>query len=251
MESVELNETLNLVSPSQSASEENQTPSNAATVTGSSPLPPRTNRPRQGSAGRKRTNEEAWQPSETPTASPTTTRFRRSLTLLVMPESDVQGAQEHPTQAIGERPQKEQAATANAENPTSLPPDNSFVTQIHNYQQQLELEYQQFERSLNERDPAADLDAMNWEDLETRYTDEITPFIAREKEIMDEINARFAQLMLYLQVSNEHEAERAVKRLRTRIALAQNSEGQLAQKQAHHAKVLEAFHSAMALLGNV
>jgi hypothetical protein len=36
-----------------------------------------------------------------------------------------------------------------------------------------------------------------------------------------------------MQVSNEHEAERAVKRLRTRIAIAQNAESSLATKQAH------------------
>jgi hypothetical protein len=109
-----------------------------------------------------------------------------------MPESDVQGTQEHPPQTIGEGAQKAQVATADTEKPASLPSDNSFVKQIHDYQQQLELEYQQFERSLNERDTTADVDAMNWEDLETRYADEITPFIAREKDIMDEINARFA-----------------------------------------------------------
>ncbi|EXJ56982.1 hypothetical protein A1O7_07326 [Cladophialophora yegresii CBS 114405] len=168
-----------------------------------------------------------------------------------MPESEVQRAQEHPTQASGEAAQPQWSATTDAEGSASVPHRNSFVKQIHDYQQQLELEYQQFERSLNERDTTADLDAMNWEDLETRYNDDIAPCIAREKEIMDEISARFAQFMLYMQVSNDHEAERAVKRLRTRIALAQNSEGQLAQKQAHHTKVLEAFHSAMALLGNV
>ncbi len=92
------------------------------------------------------------------------------------------------------------------------------------------------------------------------------------------------QFMLYMQVSNDYEAERAIKRcvfalisvlslmfyrLRTRIALAQNSEASLAQKQTHcechvqsvgytanmrpitDAKVVQAFQSAMELLGNV
>lgn len=39
--------------------------------------------------------------------------------------------------------------------------------------------------------------------------------------------------MLYMQVCNEYEAERAVKRLRTRIAIAENAESSLAKKQAH------------------
>ncbi|ETI25990.1 hypothetical protein G647_02767 [Cladophialophora carrionii CBS 160.54] len=251
MEPVNIEQSANLISTAPTTNEEKQTPSDAGPATESSPLPPRTSRPRQGSAGRKRTNEEAWQPGETPATSPKTARFKRSLTLLVMPESEVQRAQEHPTPTTGEGAQTQRSVIADREGSASFPPRNSFTKQIHDYQQQLELEYQQFEQSLNERDTAADLDAMNWEDLETRYNDEMTPCIIREKEVMDEINARFAQFMLYLQVSNDHEAERAVKRLRTRIALAQNSEGLLAQKQAHHMKVLEAFHSAMALLGNV
>jgi hypothetical protein len=36
-----------------------------------------------------------------------------------------------------------------------------------------------------------------------------------------------------MNITNEHEAERATKRLRTRIALAQNSEYKLAEKQVH------------------
>jgi hypothetical protein len=69
------------------------------------------------------------------------------------------------------------------------------VKEIHDYQQQLELEYQDFERSLNERDTTAGLETMNWEELEARYTAEISPCIAREREIMEEFNARFAVLL--------------------------------------------------------
>ncbi|OCT49159.1 hypothetical protein CLCR_05184 [Cladophialophora carrionii] len=196
MEPVNIEQSANLFSTAATTNEEEQTPSDAGPATESSPLPPRTRRPRQGSAGRKRTNEEAWQPGETPATSPKTARFKRSLTLLVMPESEVQRAKEHPIPTTGEGAQTQLSVIPDGEESAPLPPRSSFVKQIHDYQQQLELEYQQFEQSLNERDTTADLDAMNWEDLETRYSDEMTPCIIREKEMMDEINARFAVMRL-------------------------------------------------------
>ncbi|OAG40411.1 hypothetical protein AYO21_05311 [Fonsecaea monophora] len=117
--------------------------------------------------------------------------------------------------------------------PAPLPQRNGFVKEIYDYQQQLELEFREFERAMNERDISIDLDAIDWNELEARYNREIQPCLAAEREIMEEFNARSAQFSLYMQVSNEHESERAIKRLRTRIALAQNSEKLLAEKQAH------------------
>ncbi|KIW92132.1 uncharacterized protein Z519_07116 [Cladophialophora bantiana CBS 173.52] len=227
----------------------------AAVAIHSSPLPDRS-RSRQGSVARKRTNEEIYQPNETPKTSPASARFQRSVTLPVMPESLEQHGRnipfEHHSSSLGSDNTKVRPASKKlGASSTPSSQRNSFVKEIHDYQQHLEFEFQEFERALNARDTSANLDAMDWDDLESRYDKEIQPYIAAERQIMDEFNTRFTQFSLYMQVSNDHEAERAVKRLRTRIALVQNSERLLAQKQAHHAKVLEAFQSAMALLGNL
>ncbi|EXJ74290.1 uncharacterized protein A1O5_02586 [Cladophialophora psammophila CBS 110553] len=245
---------------SPTTNEGKQTPppdlnTDAAVAIHSSPLPDRS-RSRQGSVARKRTNEEIYQPDETPKTSPASARFQRSITLPVMPESREQDGRnnpfEHRSSTLGSDNTKiRPVATEIGANSTPLSQRNSFVKEIQDYQQHLELQFQEFERALNERDTSVSLNAMDWDDLEARCDKEIQPCIAAEREIMDEFNTRFTQFLLYMQVSNNHEAERAVKRLRTRIALAQNSERSLAQKQAHHAKVLEAFQGAMALLGNL
>ncbi|OAP63449.1 hypothetical protein AYL99_02676 [Fonsecaea erecta] len=240
------------------ANEGKQTPPprsdpDAATAIPSSPLPDRS-RSRQRT--RKRTNEEIYRPVDTPKSSPTSARYQRSSTLPAMSEPQQLQPRNNPFDHQGpfhasEKSLVEPIARETGAAPALLPQRNSLVREIHDYQQQLELEFQEFERALNERDTSVDLNAMDWDDLEARYNTEIQPCIAAEREIMDEFNARFMQFSMYMQVSNDHESERAIKRLRTRIALAQNSESLLAQKQAHHAKVLEAFQSAMALLGNL
>jgi len=218
-------------------------PPNDAPTDGSSPLPPRS---------RKRTNEEIYQPPpQSPTASSKAPRVQKSITIAVMPESDDQPAGNNLFQQLEETTLIQPTTEGRITSSSSLPQGTTFVKQINAYRQDLELDFQQFERSLDERDTSASLENMDWDTLEDHYNQEIQPLLKVEKDIMEEFNARFAQFMLYMQVCNDHEAERAVKRLRTRVALAQNSEEALAQKQAHHAKVLEAFQNAMALLGNV
>ncbi|RMZ90652.1 hypothetical protein DV736_g2100, partial [Chaetothyriales sp. CBS 134916] len=105
-----------------------------------------------------------------------------------------------------------------------------FAEEIEDYRQQLEAEYKKFELSLAERDRTEPLDDMDWDDLEMQYRQE--------------------QFLLWMQVSREKETERAIKRLKTRVAFVQNSERQLVQKQDHFKKVLEAFQTAMSLLAH-
>ncbi|KIX01812.1 uncharacterized protein Z518_09539 [Rhinocladiella mackenziei CBS 650.93] len=185
----------------------------AATTIESSPLPAR---PRHT---RTRTNEEIYEAAPEPNSSTLASKFHES----------------------ADKTKRPPPSTTN----------DAFAKEIRDHQKKLDFEFQEFERSLDERDTTIDLDPLDWTDLENRYNQEIQPHIAAEQEILNELGARFEQFMLYMQVSNEYEAERAIKRLRTRIALVQNSEASLAQKQAHHARVLEAFQNAMALLGNL
>ena len=179
-----------LVSPVRSSNEGSRTPlSNAtrtlASIPSSSPI---TSRPRQGSVSRKRTNEESWGPVEAPQTSPKSARpLRRSVTIASIPEMDQQ-SRSIPIEKGNETSQTQPSAA------TDLSPahGNSFDKEIYEYKQQLELDYQTFEQSLNERDAAADLNVIDWEDLEARYIQEISPCIDREREIMNEFNTRFA-----------------------------------------------------------
>ena len=188
MDLVKINETKTLVSPIESTNEGKQTPppDSADTAVDSSPLPE--------TLSRKRTNDESWRAAQTPQTSPRTARFnlRRSVTLAVMPEHDGQPPRDNPFQSSGDVSQTQPALVEDNTSGPLLQSGNSFVTEINDYQQQLELEYQNFERSLNERDTSASLETMNWEELEKRYTEEISPCIEREKIILEEFNARFA-----------------------------------------------------------
>ncbi|RMZ76152.1 hypothetical protein DV738_g5126, partial [Chaetothyriales sp. CBS 135597] len=103
--------------------------------------------------------------------------------------------------------------------------EKGFLAEIQDYQQHLEAEYKQFELSLAQRDRTEPLQDMDWDELEMQYRQE--------------------QFLLWMQVSREKESERAIKRLKTRVAFVQNSERQLLQKQDHFQKVLEAFQAAM------
>ncbi|EXJ86939.1 hypothetical protein A1O3_03893 [Capronia epimyces CBS 606.96] len=244
------------------ASEHEHASVDSATAIESSPVPIRPGHHHSPSSTRKRTNEEIYESTKSLSTTPTASRFRKSVPAASQPGDQLKRSTSSP-ESHGPLPQQDvrlaQLTTTGRAGPErsgadkfllSISPSSShtLVHEIENYQQQLELEFQEFERSLNERDPAEDLEVMDWDGLEARYDEEIQPKIAAEQEIMNEFSARFEQFMLYMHVSADHEAERAIKRLRTRTAIAQISEASLAQKKAHHAKVLEAFQSAMSLL---
>ena len=66
-----------------------------------------------------------------------------------------------------------------------------FAQDIQAFQQQLEDEFKQFEKSLAERDKKQPLDDLDWEDLEQRYRAEISPKEADEQAIIEELQTRF------------------------------------------------------------
>lgn len=187
--------------------ERRQTPTPARefdteTAIDSSPLPSLSRHGHSPSIARKRPNQEIYGPVEHPKSSPTGSRFQRSVT--EMPGQDVLQARNNPFERHGFPPtsQIEQHqpfvtdTTALNSNSTGAPlsATNAFVKEIHDYQQSLELEFQEFEQRLNERDTAADLETMDWADLETRYGKEIQPHIIAEQEVMNEFSARFQVL---------------------------------------------------------
>ncbi|KAL2436816.1 hypothetical protein ABEF95_014569 [Exophiala dermatitidis] len=249
-------------SPIQDEGTQSENPSaDSATTIESSPLPTRPGYHQSPRTARKRTNEEVYESVKSLKTPSTPSRFQKSSNVVPQPQEEPQPSATPIARPVpnsqGIRPNKATATndtgaegmvTTNHNVGSLQETQNSFVKDIEDYRQQLELEFQEFERSLDERDPAADLEPMDWDDLEAQYNKEVQSKVAAEQEIMSEFSARFEQFMLYMQVSADYEAERAIKRLRTRIAITRNTETALAQKQAHHAKVLEAFQSAMNLL---
>lgn len=177
----------------------------SATAVESSPLPTRPGHHHSPSTARKRTNEEVYESMRSFKSTLTPSRSQKSTVAASLPNDDVGQA----TNTLGSHasaPQQDVkpsqlAATNSSAADTSLkdesdlsnsqPSNQSFVTNIDHYQQQLELEFQEFERSLHERNPAEELENMSWDELEARCEEELQPKIALEQEIMDEFSARF------------------------------------------------------------
>jgi len=124
----------------------------------------------------------------------------------LVPDFTQDGTQTEPPQFELDRPDDDQRRPAsqplhNASAPHNLafqqhdaPEQDSFVAQMQLYQQQLEEEYCDFEQSLQDRDHQADLDDLDWEDMESRYNTEIGPKVAAEHDIIEQFAARFQVL---------------------------------------------------------
>jgi hypothetical protein len=180
-------------SPTRIVHEGRQTPpasEDALANIDSSPLPSRS---RHGSVARKRTNEELYQKADTPKTSPRTTKTpRKSIGMADLPETGAYAVPKHLFQTVPSAIETKSIAGVPifSESLSST----KFGNDIREFQQELDAEFQQFERSLEERDSAADLEDMDWHGLEARYESDIAPCIAREKEIMDDFQTRFAVL---------------------------------------------------------
>lgn len=66
----------------------------------------------------------------------------------------------------------------------------SFTLEIRSYEQELDNEFRQFERQLEGRDRSAELVALDWDDLERRFTDAINPLVVEEDKIRQELGHR-------------------------------------------------------------
>ena len=67
---------------------------------------------------------------------------------------------------------------------------------MKDFQNQLDKEYKAFEQKLNERDPAAELEEMEWDELEARYHAAIDPKIETEHVIMNDCSHLFRVILL-------------------------------------------------------
>lgn len=156
----------------------------------SSPLPSHT---RHDSISRKRTNDDVYRPVETPKASPRSARFHLSRS---QPGSPTVLGSQGTTTASGLKaspstmariPQPEFGRDHSVSGQSSV----GFAQEIQDYEKRLEQEFQGFERSLKDRDPTAELEPLDWNELEARYQKEIKPHLDTEQEIMTEFSTRF------------------------------------------------------------
>ncbi|KAK0260075.1 hypothetical protein LTS09_005410 [Friedmanniomyces endolithicus] len=106
----------------------------------------------------------------------------------------------------------------------------------------------------------------DWTDLERRYHRRMDELGATEHQIYDEFNqlcdvidphkahdvdADRAQFFaVWAATSQVHEVDRSYKRLKTQMTLVQHHEAELERKRGPDIKVVEAFKSALQLLGN-
>ena len=140
----------------------------------------------------------------------------------------------------------------------------SFIDEIEAFEKELKDEFDTFERSLDSRDPSADLGKLDWDELEERFAREIDPIIKEEDKVRAELGARLqvstspgnhTAMFTILAISSMDASvgrtgRRACHqkvchspatgqndsynyRLRTRTAFVQHSETKLDEKQEH------------------
>ncbi|TKA82857.1 hypothetical protein B0A55_00984 [Friedmanniomyces simplex] len=104
-------------------------------------------------------------------------------------------------------------------------------------------------------DRIADFD---WTDLERRYHHRMGELGRTENQIYEDFNQlcdasrqrKQAFFSVWAATSHTHEVDRSYKRLKTQTTLVQHQEDELERKRGHYIKVVEAFKSALQLLGN-
>ncbi|MCJ1228400.1 hypothetical protein MMC12_005061 [Toensbergia leucococca] len=101
-------------------------------------------------------------------------------------------------------------------------------------------------QDINPRDV---MDEYGWDDLEERFLARMGECRKKEEEINMEFREWLKVFEAWTSTTLVHEEERAHKRLRTRMSYVQGAEVQLEERRLHYIKVVQAFESALALLG--
>ncbi|KIW17024.1 hypothetical protein PV08_04215 [Exophiala spinifera] len=185
-----------------------QTEMDAVTAVNSSPLPTRSRHAQTPSITKKRTNDEVYEPVQSPIRSPTALKAsarhnKAESTVSFEDGNGVRKPNRHgiaddlrDSEGLGSKtqtipgPEAERGHGESQASPNHAS-EQGLARRIERYQQELQVEFDQFQQSLAERDRTAELELLDWEELESRYQSEIQPKMAAEQEIMDEFQARF------------------------------------------------------------
>ncbi|KAL8961319.1 MAG: hypothetical protein Q9183_005322 [Haloplaca sp. 2 TL-2023] len=100
-------------------------------------------------------------------------------------------------------------------------------------------------------DPKQSLEPFDWDGLEERFLEKMAECQKREEELGEEFKEWCQVFQAWASTTRQHEEERLHKRLKTRTVWVQNSEQNLEEKRQHYIKVVQAFESALALLGGL
>ena len=99
-------------------------------------------------------------------------------------------------------------------------------------------------------DPSVRLEEYEWAELSQQFERRMEAMRVVEEGIWEEWRGWGEILGAWASTISVHDEERANKRLRTRVAFTQGAEESLEAKRQHYIKVVQAFESALALLGN-
>ncbi|KAI7211147.1 hypothetical protein KC333_g7825 [Hortaea werneckii] len=105
------------------------------------------------------------------------------------------------------------------------------------------------EASEMQGEPHDRIDDFDWDDLRRRYHSKMNGITAKEHSILDEFSSLCEYFGVWAQASETHEVGRSFKRLKTQVAYVENRESELENKRQHYIKVVDAFKSALELLG--
>ncbi|GAB1744556.1 hypothetical protein NU219Hw_g1960t1 [Hortaea werneckii] len=98
-------------------------------------------------------------------------------------------------------------------------------------------------------EPHDRIEDFDWDDLRRRYHSKMNEITAKEHSILDEFSSLCEYFGVWAQASETHEVGRSFKRLKTQVAYVENRENELESKRQHYIKVVDAFRSALELLG--
>ncbi|KAL9101502.1 MAG: hypothetical protein Q9163_003250 [Psora crenata] len=99
--------------------------------------------------------------------------------------------------------------------------------------------------------PKEPLEPFGWPDLETRFHARMAHCTKEEESIQREFQEWVKVFKSWAQTTEVYEAERAAKRLRTRMKWVQTSEADMEVKRQLYIKVVDAFEGALALCGGL
>ncbi|KAJ9647644.1 uncharacterized protein PV06_00346 [Exophiala oligosperma] len=193
-----------------------QTDTDAVTAVNSSPLPTRSRHAQTPSVTtRKRTNDEVYEPVQSPIRSPTAIKsskqHNKAESIFKLETGDGGTNPNRPVGTGGVRRDEEPGSKAKAvpgqdadygqgeaQESNEDGSGEELVKRIERCQQDFQVAFEQFKQSLSERDKTAELESLDWDELELRYQNEIQPKIAAEQDIMDEFQARFQASEIYM-----------------------------------------------------
>ncbi|KAK5120378.1 hypothetical protein LTR85_006317 [Meristemomyces frigidus] len=110
-------------------------------------------------------------------------------------------------------------------------------------------------------EPQDRIEGFDWQNLQERYHARMRELDADEHAIFAEFEGlcnamsgtkliRVQYFAVWANTSQTHEVDRSYKRLKTQMTYVQHAEDELEQKRGHYIKVVEAFKSALLLLGD-